>query len=159
VKKAYKQIYPEQDFSYEFFDESIAKFYTAEQNIARLLKWATGLTVFISCLGLAGLVIYTTNLRTKEVGIRKVLGASVVGIVSLLSKDFVKLLGIAFLIATPVAWWALHKWLENFAYRTSISWWVFPLSGGAMIAIALLTMSVRTIRSALANPVNSLRTE
>jgi len=159
VKKAYKEIYPEQDFKYEFFDESIAKFYTAEQNIARLLKWATGLTIFISCLGLAGLVIYTTNLRTKEVGIRKVLGASVTGIVSLLSKDFVKLLGIAFLIATPVAWWALHKWLENFAYKTSISWWVFPLSGGAMIVIALLTMSVRTIRSALANPVNSLRTE
>jgi ABC-type antimicrobial peptide transport system permease subunit len=159
VEKAYKEIYPEQDFKYKFLDESIAKFYTSEQHMARLLKWATGLTIFISCLGLAGLVIYTTNLRTKEVGIRKVLGASVTGIVSLLSMDFIKLLGIAFLIATPVAWWALHKWLENFAYRTSVSWWIFPLSGGAMIVIALLTMSIRTIRSALANPVISLKTE
>ncbi|HEY4061536.1 MAG TPA: FtsX-like permease family protein [Puia sp.] len=159
VGKAYKEIYPEEDFKYDFFDESIAKFYTSEQNMARLLKWATGLTIFISCLGLAGLVIYTTNLRTKEVGIRKVLGASVAGIVSLLSKDFVKLLGIAFLIATPIAWWALHKWLENYAYRIAISWWIFPLSGASMIAIALLTMSIRTIRSAMANPVNSLKSE
>lgn len=159
VEAAYKELYPDETFSYTFFDESIAKFYVAEQNIARLLKWATGLTIFISCLGLIGLVIYTTNLRTKEIGIRKVLGASVTRIVSLLSKDFIGLMGIAFLIATPVAWWVLHKWLEDFAYRVKIAWWIFPLSGGLMIGIALLVMSIRTIRAALANPVGSLRSE
>jgi len=159
VGAAYKEIYPEETFSYTFFDESIAKFYAAEQNIARLLKWATGLTIFISCLGLIGLVIYTTNLRTKEIGIRKVLGASATRIVSLLSKDFIGLMGIAFLIATPLAWWALHTWLENFAYRATIAWWIFPLSGGSMIGIALLVMSIRTIRAALANPIGSLRSE
>lgn len=159
VEKVYKQIYPEGDFHYEFFDESIARLYTREWQIVSLLKWATGLTIFISCLGLAGLVIYTTNLRTKEIGVRKVLGASVAGIVSLLSKDFIKLMGIAFVVATPIAWWALNKWLENFAYRISISWWIFPLSGALMLGIALVTMSIRTIRAAIANPVKSLRTE
>ena len=118
-----------------------------------------GLAIFISCLGLLGLVIYTTTQRTKEIGVRKVLGASVPQIVSLLSKDFVQLVLVAFVIAAPVAWWAMHKWLEDFAYRTSISWWIFGLSGIAMVVIALLTLSIQTIRSATASPVKSLRTE
>jgi ABC-type antimicrobial peptide transport system permease subunit len=159
IQKAYTQIYPDNDFSYSFFDETIASFYKAEQRTASLLKWATGLAIFISCLGLLGLVIYTTNTRTKEIGIRKILGASVAGIVSILSKDFVRLVLIAFVIAAPIAWWATYKWLEDFAYRTTISWWIFILSGAAMIGIALLTLSIQTLRSALANPVQSLRTE
>ncbi|HEY2721991.1 MAG TPA: FtsX-like permease family protein, partial [Chitinophagaceae bacterium] len=156
---AFKKIYPEENFDYQFFDESIAKLYTSEQNISRLLKWATGLAIFISCLGLLGLVIYTTTQRTKEIGVRKVLGASVSQIVALLSKDFLKLVIVAFVIATPVAWWAMNKWLQDFAYRTHINWWVFASTGVAMIIISLLTLSIQTIRSALMNPVKSLRTE
>jgi len=159
IEKVYKELYPEKEFDYKFFDESIAEFYKTERDTSRLLTWATGLCIFISCLGLLGLVIYTTNLRTKEIGVRKVLGASVSQIVSLLSKDFISLVIIAFVIAAPAAWWAMHKWLEDFAYRAAISWWIFGLSGAAMIMLALLTLSIQTIRSAMANPVKSLRTE
>ena len=102
------KIYPNEDFSYKFFDETIAKFYQNEQNTSSLLTWATGLAIFISCLGLLGLVIYTINTRTKEIGIRKILGASVTNIVSILSKDFVRLVIIAFIIAAPIAWWASY---------------------------------------------------
>jgi putative ABC transport system permease protein len=159
VEKAYKDIYPGKDFSFEFLDETIAKYYVAEQRLSKLLRWATGLTIFISCLGLAGLVIFTTNARTREIGIRKVLGAPVATIIALLSKEFVKLLLIAFAIAAPVAWWAIHQWLESFAYRAPVSWWIFPLAGITMMGIALLTMSIRTIRAATANPVKALRSE
>jgi putative ABC transport system permease protein len=159
IGSAWKEVYPDEDFNYEFFDESIAKFYKKEQDTARLLNWSTGLAIFISCLGLLGLVIYTTTQRTKEIGVRKVLGASVTQIVSLLSKDFIQLVLIAFVIAAPVAWWAMYKWLEDFAYRTTISWWIFGLSGIAMIIVALMTLSIQTIKSATANPVKSLRTE
>jgi hypothetical protein len=159
IGNVWKEVYPEEDFTYEFVDESIAKFYKKEQDTANLLNWSTGLAIFISCLGLLGLVIYTTTQRTKEIGVRKVLGASVPQIVSLLSKDFVQLVLVAFAIAAPVAWWAMHKWLEDFAYRTNISWWIFGLSGMAMIVAALLTLSIQTIRSAMASPVKSLRTE
>jgi ABC-type antimicrobial peptide transport system permease subunit len=159
IESAWKEVYPEEEFRYEFFDESIAKFYKREQDVANLLNWSTGLTIFISCLGLLGLVIYTTTQRTKEIGVRKVLGASVTHIVSLLSKDFLVLVIFGFVIAVPLAWWAMHKWLEDFAYRTSVPWWIFAASGLAMIAIALVTLSVQTIRSAIVNPVKSLRTE
>ncbi|MEO5890548.1 MAG: FtsX-like permease family protein [Ferruginibacter sp.] len=159
IEKVYKKMYPEEDFQVSFFDDTIAKFYTSEQNTASLLQWATGLTIFISCLGLLGLVIYTTNNRTKEIGIRKILGASVANIVAILSKDFVLLVVIAFVIAAPVAWWATYQWLQDFAYKTTISWWVFIVSGGAMLAIALLTLSIQTIKTAIANPAKSLRTE
>ena len=159
IEKSFKKIYPETDFSYSFFDESIAKLYTSEQKTSRLLNWATGLSILISCLGLLGLVMYTTTTRTKEIGIRKVLGASVIQIVSILSKEFVLLVFIAFTIAAPVAWWAVNKWMQDFAYHTEISWWVFAVSGFLLIFIAMLTLSIQTIRSALANPVKSLRTE
>ena len=159
IEKTYKQMYPDEDFNYTFFDDTIAKFYKTEQNTSRLLQWATGLTILISCLGLLGLVIFTTNSRTKEIGVRKVLGASVVNIISILSKDFVKLVLLAFLIAAPIAWWATYKWLQDFAYRTAVSWWVFLLAGGGMLLIALLTLSIQTIRAASANPVESLRAE
>jgi len=159
IKKAYSGNYPGEDFNYKFFDETIAKFYEREQNTASLLTWSTGLAIFISCLGLLGLVMYTINTRTKEIGIRKILGASVATIVSILSKDFVRLVLIAFVIAAPFAWWASYKWLQDFAYRTNMSWWVFVISGVVMLVLALITISIQTIKAALANPVKSLRTE
>ena len=121
--------------------------------------WATGLAIFISCLGLLGLVIYITNQRTKEIGIRKVVGATVTQIVSLLSKDFLKLIIIAFIIAIPIAWYGTNKWLENFAYKTTLSWWVFLAGGSVMFLMALMILCIRTFKAAIANPVKSLRTE
>jgi ABC-type antimicrobial peptide transport system permease subunit len=159
IEKLFKQMYPEEDFQYDFVDETIAKFYKTEQDISSLLKWSTGLAIFISCMGLLGLVMYTTSLRIKEIGIRKVLGATVTQIVSILSKDFIRLVIIASLIAVPLSWWAMNQWLENFAYKTTISWWVFVLSTLFMILIALITLGIQTIRAASANPVESLRSE
>ncbi len=159
IQKAYHQFYPDEDFTYNFLDETIAKFYESEQHTASLLSWAMGLSILISCLGLLGLVMYTINTRTKEIGIRKILGATVTNIISILSKDFVQLVLIAFVFATPVAWWATYKWLEDFAYRTAMSWWVFALCGCAMLLIALIALSIQTIKAAIANPVKSLRAE
>ncbi len=159
IEKAFKEIYPEADFSYQFIDEKIANLYQSEQRTALLLKWSTGLAILISCLGLLGLVIFTSNSRTKEIGVRKVLGASVMQIISILSTDFVRLVLLAFVIAAPVAWWASYRWLRNFAYRTNIDWWVFVLSGSLMLVLALITLSIQTIKAATANPVKSLRSE
>ncbi|MEO8711823.1 MAG: ABC transporter permease [Parafilimonas sp.] len=159
IQKAFHQVYPDEDFNYQFVDEMVAEFYTSEQQVASLLSWATALSILISCLGLLGLVMYTINTRTKEIGIRKILGASVSSIISILSKDFIKLVLIAFVIAAPIAWWASYKWLQDFAYRTQISWWIFILSGLGMLLLALITLSVQTIKAAIANPVESLRTE
>lgn len=159
IQDIYKSLYPEEDFNYTFFDDTIAKFYAQEQNTAKLLSWATGLAILISCLGLLGLVMFTINTRTKEIGIRKILGASVTNIISILSTDFVRLVGIAFLIAAPIAWWATYKWLEDFAYRTAMSWWIFILAGIFMLLLALITLSLQTIKAALANPVKALRSE
>ena len=159
IQTAWKELYPEDEFKYSFLDESIAKFYKKEQDTARLLNWCTCLSILISCLGLLGLVIYTTTQRTKEIGVRKVLGASITQIVSLISKDFMQLVILAFVITVPLAWLAMHNWLDNFAYRTGISWWVFVISGFLMCLIALLVLSIQTVRSARANPVKALRTE
>ncbi len=159
VEKEFKQVYPEDDMKLYFFDETIAAFYKKEQDISRLLKWSAGLCIFISCLGLLGLVIYTTNTRIKEIGVRKVLGASVTQIVSLLSKDLVTLVLVAFIIASPLAWLAMNKWLQDFVYRTQISWWVFAVCGVSMLLIAIIVLCIRTIKAAMSNPVKSLRTE
>lgn len=159
IEKAFKEVYPKDDFDYKFVDQEIAKYYDEERHISSLLMWATGLAVFISCLGLLGLVLYTTTQRTKEIGVRKVLGASVSQIVTMISKDFLLLIIIAFLIATPLAWIGMHKWLQNFAYRTDISWWIFLLGATVMIIIALITLGFQTIKAAMANPIKSLRTE
>lgn len=159
IEKAYRQMYPEDDFNYKFLDETIAKFYETEQHTASLLTWATGLSILISCLGMLGLVIYTTNIRVKEIGVRKILGASVANILTLLSKDFIKLVLLAFLIAAPFAWWATYKWLQDYAYKVSVSWWAFILCGLFMLLVALVTLSIQTIRAATAKPVNSLRNE
>jgi ABC-type antimicrobial peptide transport system permease subunit len=159
IEKAWKQVYPDDDFDYRFFDESIAKFYKSEQQTSTLLTWATGLSIFISCLGLLGLAMYTTNLRTKEIGVRKVLGATVTQIVTLLSTELILLIVLAFVLVTPLAWYAMNKWMQSFADRTTISWWVFALSGAGMLLAALFTLSIQTVKAAIANPVKSLRSE
>lgn len=159
TQKAYHEAYPAEDFNYQFVDEMIAQFYEREQATANLLAWAMGLSIVISCLGLLGLATFSIQTRTKEIGIRKVLGATLSGITVLLSKEFVKLVLIAVLVASPIAWWAMNTWLDDFAYRVEIQWWMFALAGLAAVAIALLTVSWQAIRAAVANPVDSLRDE
>jgi putative ABC transport system permease protein len=159
MEKSWKEVYPDDDFDYHFFDETIAKFYETEQHTSTLLTWATGLSIFISCLGLLGLAIYTTNQRTKEIGVRKVLGASVAQIVTLLSTELVWLILLAFVIVSPLAWWAMNKWMQEFADRTTISWWIFALSGAGMLLAAVFTSGFQTVKAAIANPVKSLRSE
>jgi len=159
IGKTWKAVYPDDDFEYNFFDASIAKFYEEEKHTSTLLSWATGLSIFISCLGLLGLAIYTTNQRTKEIGVRKVLGATVSQIVTLLSTELVLLIVLAFAIVTPLAWYAMNKWMEGFADRTNISWWIFAASGAVMLIAAIITSSFQTVKAAIANPVKSLRTE
>jgi ABC-type antimicrobial peptide transport system permease subunit len=160
IENAYKSVYSESDdYRIEFLDETIQNFYNREQKISRLLNWATGLSILISCLGLLGLVIYTTNRRVKEIGVRKVLGASLLQINTLLCKEFLVLVAIAFVIASPIAWYGISNWLQDFAYKTNISFWVFLVSGLAMLFFALLIISVKTLQAANANPVDSLRSE
>ena len=159
VKSVWAGYYPEEEFNSEFYDQTIAAFYKSEQTMMRIINLATGVAILISCLGLFGLATLTAFQRTKEIGVRKVLGASVVGIVTLLSKDFLKLVLIAILIASPLAWWAMNKWLADFAYRIDVSWWVFALAGLLAVGIALLTVSFQSVRAALMNPVKSLRSE
>ncbi len=160
IEKAYKSVYTDtDDYRVEFLDETIQGFYNRERKVSKLLNWSTGLSMLISCLGLLGLVIYTTNRRVKEIGVRKVLGASLFQINTLLCKEFLILVAIAFIVASPIAWYGINNWLEDFAYKTSISFWVFLLSGCAMIFFALLVISIKTLQAANANPVNSLRSE
>jgi putative ABC transport system permease protein len=159
METAWKQLYPDDVFQYQFFDESIAKFYDSERQTSVLLTWSTGLSIIISCLGLLGLVIYTTTQRVKEIGVRKVLGATVAQIVTLLSTELVSLIALAFVIVTPIAWWAMNKWMQNFADRTAINWWIFILSGGGMLVTALLVSGFQTVKAALANPAKSLGTD
>ena len=142
-----------------FFDERIEEFYVNEAITSRLFKIFSFLAIFISCLGLLALATYSAQLRTKEIGVRKVLGASVANIVTLLGKDFIVLVAIAIVIAIPVAAYSMNKWLENFAYKTDISFWLFVLASFIAVAIALLTISFQAIKAAIANPVNSLRSE
>ena len=160
IENAYKSVYTEiDDYRVEFLDESIQNFYNRERKMSKLLNWATGLSILISCLGLLGLVIYTTNRRVKEIGVRKVLGASLFQINTILCKEFLILVAIAFVIAAPIAWYGINNWLQDFAYKTSIGFWVFLVSGLAMIFFALIVISVKTLQAANANPVDSLRSE
>jgi len=159
IKKILDEIYPDDDIEISFVDESLAKYYVAEKNISTLLMWATGLSIIISCLGLLGLVVFITNQKTKEIGIRKVVGAEVSQIIILLSKNFIKLILTAFIITIPISWYAANKWLENFAYRTSLSWWVFIAGGGIMLLISLIILVIKTYLAATANPVKTLRSE
>jgi putative ABC transport system permease protein len=159
MEKVYKQFNPGFPFKYYFTDDEIANTYKAEHTVSKLSRYFAFLAIFISCLGLFGLVTFTAEQKTKEIGIRKVLGASVTGIVRMLSKDFLKLVLIAAIIAFPIAWWAMHRWLNDFEYRVDIGWWVFVVAGVAAILIALVTISFQSIKAAIANPVKSLRTE
>ena len=152
-------ILPGVPFEFSFLDEEVQKQYTTEITLSRIINSFTMIAIFISCLGLFGLAAFSAEQRNKEIGIRKVLGASVPGIVQLLSKDFLKLVAIAILIAIPVSWWTMHKWLEAFEYRIQISWWMFALASLMAIGIALLTVSSQAIRAAIINPVRSLRME
>ncbi|QTE38644.2 ABC transporter permease [Mucilaginibacter gossypii] len=157
--KAWKKAYPDDDFDCHFYDETIARFYDDEQHTSTLLNCATGISILISCLGLLGLAVYTTNQRTKEIGIRKVFGASVAQIVILLSTELISLILLAFIVVTPIAWYAVNKWMEGFVDHVAISWWVFVISGAGMLLIGLFTLSFRTIRAGMAPPVKSLRNE
>lgn len=160
VEAAYGEIYTEiEDYRAQFIDESIERFYNREKRVSKLLNWATGLSILISCLGLLGLVIYTTNRRVKEIGVRKVLGASVLQINTLLCKEFLILVIVAFAVATPIAWYGIYTWLQNFAYKTSMSFWVFLMSGLAMILFSVIVIASKTLRVSKTNPVNSLRSE
>jgi putative ABC transport system permease protein len=159
IEQKWYAFYPPETFSVKFYDETLEAMYKDERNLSKLINLATIIAIMISCLGLFGLVTLTAFQRTKEIGIRKVLGASVTGIVRLLSSEFVTLVLIALAIASPIAWWAMSKWLQDFAYRIHIEWWMFGLTGLAAITIALLTISIQAIKAALANPVKSLRSE
>lgn len=155
----WKTFYPNAPFEYKFYDAEIAKLYESDMRQSQIINLATIITIILGCLGLIGLVTLTAYQRTKEIGIRKVLGSSVSDVVVLLSKDYLKLIGIAILISIPIAWWAMHKWLENFAYRIEIKWWMFLVTGVITILIALTAVSFRAIKAALANPVDSLKDE
>ena len=146
-------------FAYSFLSDDFNAVYRAEQQTGRVLGLFAGLTIFIACLGLFGLATFTAQQRTKEIGVRKVLGASVGSIIALLSKDFLKLVLIAIVIASPLAWYIMNRWLQNFAYKITIDWWVFALAGLLAVGIALLTVSFQSVRAALMNPVKSLRSE
>lgn len=162
LKKAegvWKKYYPDAAFDYHFYDEQIGKMYEAEQDMSQIVNLATLICIIISCLGLLGLSTLTAFQRVKEIGIRKVLGASVLSIVQLLSGDMLKLVALAVLIASPIAWWASHKWLQNYVYRIDIQPWIFVVAGITALAIALLTMSFQAIKAALVKPVKSLRSE
>lgn len=146
-------------FSYRFLDDSFTEMYISEQRVGTIAIVFAILAVFVACLGLFGLVTFMAEQRTKEIGVRKVLGASVANLVAMLSKDFLKLVGISTIIAFPLAWWAMHYWLKDFAYRINISWWIFLAAAIIALMVALITISVQAIKAANANPAKSLRTE
>ena len=145
--------------SYGFTDVEFQKQYQAEALVETLTQAFSILTIFIACLGLFGLTMFSVEQRSKEIGIRKILGASVSGIVQLLSQDFMKLILLSYLISMPLAWWAMDNWLQGFAYRAEIGWWIFGLAGLVSISIALITVGSQAVKAALANPVESLRSE
>ena len=159
LNQLWTELAPHRPFLYSFLDESFSRQYEADFRFRRLFTVFSGLALFIACLGLLGLATYTAPQRTKEIGVRKVLGASIPSIIRLLSFDFVKLVLVAVVIASPIAWWAMNKWLEDFAYHIDIQWWMFAVAGLAAVIIALLTVSWQAIRAAVANPVESLRDE
>lgn len=159
VAQVWKEIYPGEPFAYQFLDETIAAMYEKEQKTATLMRVATGITIFISCMGLFGLSLYAAEQRTKEIGIRKVLGASIASIAALLSRDFLLLIILSLVVASPLAWYIMHRWLEGFAYRASVPAWIFGLSGGLALLLGLVTVSFQAIKAAMANPVKSLRAE
>jgi putative ABC transport system permease protein len=159
LKQQWESFSPGAPFSYSFLDDRFGQVYVSEQKIEQVLTLFSSLTIFIACLGLFGLATFTAEQRTKEIGVRKVLGASVGSVVALLSRDFIKLILIAMTLASPIAWWGMNQWLKEFAYKITIDWWIFALAGLLAVGIALLTVSFQSIKAALMNPVKSLRSE
>jgi putative ABC transport system permease protein len=159
INGVWNRFSPGYPLDYNFMDETYGKMYKAEEKLGSLLWIFTILAIIVGCLGLFGLAAFSAEQRTKEIGIRKVLGASVFNIVGLLSKNFLKLVLIASVIAFPIAWWAMNNWLEDFPYRVTISWWVFGIAVIVAVGIALITVSFQAIKAAVVNPVKSLRTE
>jgi len=159
IQKMWKALVPQYPFNYSFLDQNFNKQYDSDVRFGELFMYFAILAIFISCLGLLGLASYNTLQRTREIGIRKVLGASVSGIVNMLSKEFLQLVFIAAIIAFPLAWFGMNKWLQSYAYKIDIGWWVFIAAGSLALFIALTTVSFQAIRAALANPVKSLRSE
>jgi putative ABC transport system permease protein len=159
IRSAYGQFDRDKPFQYRFLDETFDNVYKAEDRLAGLFGVFTGITILIACLGLFALATFAAQQRTREIGIRKVLGASVASLGALLSVDFLRPVVLSTLIASPLAWWFMHRWLEKFAYRTVISWWIFPLAGAMLLGLALATVLFRSLRAARANPVENLRVE
>jgi putative ABC transport system permease protein len=159
IGSVFRQFDAVNPFEYSFLDENFARQYSAEKMQGKLLMTFTVLAIIIACLGLFGLITFTAEQRRKEIGIRKVLGSSISGIVLLLAKDLLKLVIIAMVIATPIAWMMMNKWLQDFAYRVDIGWWVFAVAGVLGLLIAFMTVAVKAVRAAMMNPVKSLRTE
>jgi ABC-type antimicrobial peptide transport system permease subunit len=159
IEAAFKRYVPSAPFEYKFADTEFATKFAAEERIGRLSTVFASLAIFISCLGLFGLASFVAEQRTREIGVRKVLGASVFNLWQMLSKDFVMLVFISLLIASPPAYYFMHRWLQNYEYRTDLSWWLFAVAAIGALLITILTVSFRTIKAAMDNPVKSLRTE
>ncbi|MEJ7679066.1 MAG: FtsX-like permease family protein [Segetibacter sp.] len=159
IRDTYQKLMPYQNFELSFADERLQQLYTSESRLASLFSVFAGLAIVIACMGLFSLIAFIVQQRTKEIGIRKVMGASVYNIAKLLTIDFVRLVIVSLLIASPIAWWAMHKWLENYAHKIIISWWMFLIAGVLAILITLITVSFQAIKAALSNPVKSLRSE
>lgn len=159
LQNTFKKLVPYYPYAYQFMDDVNAKRYETEAKWQQIISIASGLFIFISCIGLLGLVMLSIEHRTKEIGIRKVMGAAVSRIVMLLTKEFIILIAIAFVIVVPVGYYFINKWLQDFAYRINVGWWVFAIAGLLVMAIALATISFQAIKAAMANPVKSLRTE
>ena len=159
VEKAYKSVAPAYPFEYSFLDGQFNDLYKKDVRQQTILSVFAGLAIFVACLGLFGLASFTATKRFKEIGVRKVLGSSVQSIVVLLSKDLLKPVVIATCIALPAGYWVMNKWLQNFAFKTTLSWWIFVLAALITFGIALITVSIKAVKAAIANPVKSLRTE
>jgi putative ABC transport system permease protein len=159
IQATWKKINPSSPFAYSFLDQDFQRNYEKEQLTLQLIRYFTLIAIVIACLGLFGLASFRAEQRVKEIGIRKVLGSSVSQIVMLLSKDFLKLVVISFIIASPIGYYVMMQWLQGFAYHVNVSWWIFALAGTSALLIALLTIGFQSVRSAFANPVNSLKSE
>jgi putative ABC transport system permease protein len=159
TKKKWAAFSPAGPFAYYFLDDQFARLYNTEQRTGRLFTAFTLIAIGVAGLGLFGLAAFIIQQRTREIGIRKVLGASVASVLLLVSSEFLLLVGLAFLIAVPVTWWGMDRWLQDFAYRVGFSWWIFPLAGTAALVIGLATISFQAIKAAIAPPVKSLRSE
>jgi putative ABC transport system permease protein len=159
LRQVWQKRLPGVPFEYSFLDGQLDTLYKTERNLSQVLAILTALTILVAAFGLFGLTLLMVQRRTKEIGIRKVIGASLLDVLLVLNRDYFRWMGAAFVIACPLAWWAMSRWLENFAYRTTLPWWLFLITGAAALAVALLTASYQSLKAALQNPVQSLRSE